>query len=101
MHAIFTGAAAIDHAADADEIALFEADDIAADLCSAAENFVTANNRIDCAAPFIARHVQVGMADAAKQDVDLNIVRRGVPPLDRDWAQLPVGGFCSVSGANE
>jgi hypothetical protein len=37
--------------------------------------------------------VQVGVADTAKQDVDLNIVRPGFAALERKWLERRSGGM--------
>jgi hypothetical protein len=56
----------------------------ASNLHDAAGDFVTGNAGIGGAAPFAARRVDVGMADAAKENFDLNVGWPGVAPLERE-----------------
>src|ERR1700712_4050603 len=65
---------AVDHAADPDRVARFEAGHFGADLGDMADNFVTRHAGVDGAAPFAARGVQVGMADPAMADRDDHVV---------------------------
>ena len=66
--------AAIDHAANADEVAGLEFPHDATDCAHAADDFVTRNDGIDGAAPVVARGVQVAVADAGIEDVDNDVV---------------------------
>ncbi|MNW10046.1 hypothetical protein D3C71_2071830 [compost metagenome] len=47
---------------------------MAADGAYAANNLVAGHYRENCVAPFVAGLVQIRMADAAEQNVDLHIV---------------------------
>src|ERR1043166_8633026 len=74
-----TRPARIDHATNGRQIAFFEFFDLTPDCHDAPDDFVTRHARINRAAtPFIARNVNVGMTDAAKQDVDLYVAGQNV-----------------------
>ena len=42
-----------------------------------ADNFMTRKARVDCVMPFVACLMKVGMANAAIEDFDLDVVRSG------------------------
>ncbi len=75
------GAVGVDHAADGGEIAGLEFLNCGADLGDAADDLVPGNAGIDGGhhvVPLVAGLVQVGVADAAEENVDLNVGwRRG------------------------
>ncbi|GAA3258606.1 hypothetical protein GCM10020258_19890 [Sphingomonas yabuuchiae] len=87
-------AAAVDHAADTDQIADLVPGHVAADGGHAADDLMSRHARILGARPFAARGVQVGMADAAIKDVDRDIVAlrvatlegKGASGVSADWA---------------
>src|SRR5665213_2911104 len=64
--AVFAGAAGTHHAADGGAIASFELLYGCADSRDAPDNFVPRHHRIRRAAPFVAREMNIGMADAAE-----------------------------------
>ena len=72
----------IDHASNADHIANREALDFRAYCRDLAHNFVPRNNRISGGIPFVTNHMQVRMADATKQYIELNIVRHQLAALN-------------------
>ena len=83
--AVVTGramAATIDQAADPGEVADLELRYLIADGDHTADDLVTGNRRIEGVLPFVAGGVQVGMAHAAEQDLDPDIVRPGIATLD-------------------
>ena len=83
--AAFALAAGIDQAADGGQIAFLEFADLRPNLANAADDFMTGNSRIGGwhkAGPLVAHGVQVGMAHAAVQNLDLNIRRAGLAPLE-------------------
>jgi hypothetical protein len=82
--AIFAGPAGIDHASDGGEIALMKIFNFAPDSRHVADDFMTGNARIVCATPFTAGGVDIRMANAAEENVDLDIVRAGITPIDRE-----------------
>ena len=77
----------IDHATDRGEIAFFEFFHIAADRDNATNNFVTRHARKRGPTPFVARRVNIGVANAAEKDVDLHIVRQGIATCEREWRE--------------
>ena len=77
IFAIFAGAAGIYHATDAREIAFLKCFDVRADLHNATDNFVSRHARIRRAVPFVAGDVDIRVADAAIQNLNLHIVRAG------------------------
>ena len=62
-------AAAIDHAANADEVAGLVFLHGAADCAHAADDFMAGDDGIDGAAPVVARGVQVAVADAGVENL--------------------------------
>ena len=64
----------VHHAADADGVADLELRDLGADGGDAADDLVARARRVDGAAPLVADGVEVGVADAAVEDVDLDIL---------------------------
>ena len=71
--AIVASPAGIDHATYRGEIAFAEFFYVSPDFCDLAGDLVPGHARIGSATPFAAGRVDVGMADAAKADVDLDI----------------------------
>ncbi len=89
-----TGAAAVDHAADADDIAQLEARDVLADGTDTSDDFMARHGGV-AGCPAIPRApYEVGVADAAVQDLDGDVVdpgsRRsmvsGASAVVGDWA---------------
>jgi hypothetical protein len=83
-----TGAAGIDEAPNSDPIADLELADLAAHGLRDARNLVAGNHREDGVSPLIARLVNIGMADAAKLDIDENVVFPRVAPFKGKRSQL-------------
>ena len=81
------GAVGINHAADGGEVAFLEFAHLGAGLDHAADNLVTGHDRISCVGPFVARGVQVGVANAAVEDVDLYVLRAGFAALEGKWLE--------------
>jgi hypothetical protein len=80
--AAFAFAAGIHHATDGREIATLEFFHGRAGLGNAPDNFVAGHAGIGCFPPFIARDMNVCMADAAEKNLDLNVVPAGPATLD-------------------
>jgi hypothetical protein len=86
--------AAIDHAADAGQVADLEIPYLVADGDDPADDLVARDRRIQRVLPLVARGVQVGVADAAEQDVDLDVfgtrarrsISKGASGLRGSWA---------------
>jgi hypothetical protein len=67
--AVRAGVAGIHQATNRRDVARAEVLHAVADACDAADNFVTGNARVVRFTPFAARRVQVGMANAAEEDL--------------------------------
>ena len=95
--------AAIDHAADGDAVAHLVAGDALAHGADDADDLVPRHDRIDRAAPVVARRVENGVADAAMGELEQHIVMAQAGPLDTsDGADdLSSGGHCRRSLTNE
>ena len=89
--------ATIHHAADPDGIAYLEAGNAGADGADTADDLVAGNARELGDMPFVAGRMQVGMADAAIKDVDLNIVVARRTPFERVGGEGVFGGLGGVS----
>ena len=75
--ALGAGAVGVDHAADRGEVAGLVLRNCRADLGDTADDLVAGDNRVDRGhelAPLVADRVQIGVADAAEQDLDLHVV---------------------------
>ena len=70
----FAVTAAIDEAADVDEVAGLELADLRADAAHAANDFMSRYYGVYRAAPVVTRGVQVAVADAGVEDVDNNVI---------------------------
>ena len=74
--------AAVDHAADADQIPFLEGGNLLSEPADPTYDLMSGYTWVDGAMPFIPGRMQVGMADPAKHDVDLHIMRLRRPPPD-------------------
>ena len=75
--ALGAGAVRVDQAADRGEVAGLELGDRGADLGDAPDDLMPRDDRVDRRhelAPLVADRVEVGMADAAEEDLDLYVV---------------------------
>src|SRR5207237_1444133 len=70
-------AAAVDHAADADEIADLVARRARPGAAHPADDLVSGHAGVDGVAPFVLHLMDVRMANAAEQDVDLDLAVPG------------------------
>ena len=68
--AVLTGSAGVYEYADANSIADFPFGDIRSDGRDGSNDFVAGDHWIDRSTPFVARLVEVGVADAAVEDID-------------------------------
>ena len=75
-------AAGIDHAADSGEVARLEKGRFGAGLGHPADNFMSRKARVDRIMPFVAGLMQVGMANAAIENFDLDVLRSGVAAVE-------------------
>ena len=74
----FAVVAGVDHAADADEVADLVQGDGGAGLRDAADDFVSGHAGVDGVGPLVFDLVDVGVTDAAEEDVDEDLVGFGV-----------------------
>jgi hypothetical protein len=106
--ALGTGAIGVDHTAYGSEVAYFEFGYSGADLGDAADDLVTGDAGIDSghdAAPLVAGLMEVGVTDAAEEDLNLHITLGWIAPRDRGGCKrrFLTGsgvGFCVVHGSN-
>jgi hypothetical protein len=70
----FAAAARIDHATDTDQIADFMLGDVRTYRCHFAYDLVAWHQRLNGNAPLVAGLMDVGMADAAVENIDCHIV---------------------------
>src|SRR6185437_3209923 len=80
--ALGTGAAAIHHAADTDDLARLEAGDVLADPGHLADDFMPGHGRKLHAIPFAARGMQVAVADAAIENLHGDVPGARLPPVE-------------------
>jgi hypothetical protein len=76
--------ARVNEAADTGKVSLFETRNLRSDACDAADYLVTGNHRKDGAAPFIARLMDVRVADAAIEYFDKHVARADFTSLERE-----------------
>ena len=104
--ALGAGAVGVHQAADRGQVAGLEFGHGGADLCDAADDLMAGNAGVDGghhAAPLIAGLVEIGVADAAEEDLDLDVVLGGIAPRDRGGSKRRCCagngiGFCLVHG---
>src|SRR5204862_4557337 len=81
----------INHAADRSEVAGFVLGNCRADLGHTADDLMAGDDRIVSGhelAPLVADRMQIGVADAAKQDLNLHVAVSWIATLDfggRQW----------------
>jgi hypothetical protein len=68
------------------QVAHLESFNMIAHLCYTAYNFMAGYHRVNSILPLIAYLVQVGVANAAVQDLYLYIMRAWLPALQAKWA---------------
>src|SRR5665647_2061052 len=93
-------AAGVDHATDADPVADRVLGDLFADLRDDAGDLVAGHQGVGDRTPFTAGGVDVGVADAGVLDLDEDVVRADVAPLDgrRGQRSCRGGGGVGVNG---
>ena len=82
---------AIPTASLAGEVAGLELGDLGADLGDAADDLVTGDGGIDGELPLVAREVDVGVADAAVEDLDLHVGVAGFAAVDDGGRERRIG----------
>src|SRR5258707_11584577 len=83
--------AGIHHAADADEVAALEPFHACPSLSDTPDDLMTGHAWVNRSGPFAACRVEVGMADAAEQDVDANVRRTRLATREGEWAERRFG----------
>jgi hypothetical protein len=89
--------AGIHHATDAGKVALLELLNLRADFCDAPDDFMARDARIRRAVPFITDGMHVRMTDAAKQNLDLHLVRAWSSSLNGEGCKWGGGTLGCVS----
>ena len=89
--------AAVDHVADANRVANCEFRYAIADPGDGADDFVTRNARPDRVLPIISALVDVGMADPAECDVDLDLASLKRLAAEADWLKLLLRAKCAIA----
>ena len=89
--------AGVYHRANAYHVTRLELRNITADACHSSDDLMARNHRVGAPSPFVARLVNVGVADAAIKNVDYDIVRARVAPLKLEWRNGRCGGLRRVS----
>jgi hypothetical protein len=85
--AIFASAAGINHAAHADQIALAKFLHVGSNLPDAPDDLVTRNAGVSRAAPLVPHCMQIRVAHAAKQNIDLDVIRRRLAAVEGKWRE--------------
>src|SRR6266567_6315135 len=88
--ALWTCTVRIDQAANRDEVARFVFGNCRADLRDATDNLMAGHNRVHSRhelAPFVAHRMQIGVADAAEKNVDLNVALGRIASRDNSGSQ--------------
>ena len=75
-------AAGVDEAADADQVTRVELRDLVSDANGAADDLVARQAGVDGVAPIVPDLVPIGMADAAEENLNRNVLCPGVPPRE-------------------
>src|SRR5947209_4022308 len=88
--------ARIHHAAHAGDVSDLVVLYLRTDARHASHDFVPDHQRINRVLPLISHRVQVRMAHAAKQDLDLDIFRTGFTAVQFKRADWFIGGSCCV-----
>ncbi len=88
--------AGVHHAPDADDVAFFEPGDIRPDAGDAPDDLVPRDDGVDRPSPIVLDEVQVRVAHAAVHDVDGDIVRARVAPLEGPGCHAGGFGLCRV-----
>jgi hypothetical protein len=95
--AIIARPAGVDHATNGRQVAFPEIFHIASDFHNPADDLVARDARISGAAPFAPRGVDIGMANAAKEDVDLDVARFGIATVERKRSEGRSFGTGSIA----
>jgi hypothetical protein len=92
-----TGAVRVNHAADGGEVSGMEALDLTAHGGDAADDFVSGDHRVGGVGPLVARGVQIRVADAAVEDVELDVLGQRLSAGEGKRRERRAGGGGCVS----
>ena len=84
-------AAGVHQAADAGDVARLELLHFRADLGHAADDFMSRYAGVSGALPFVAHRVNIRVADAAKEDLDLNVMFTRHPAFEAEGCEWSGG----------
>src|SRR5690606_41524354 len=79
--------AAVHHATDADDVADLESGYLIAYVADAADDFMARYRGVEGVVPLVAHRVQIGVTDAAIENVDLHIPGSRCPALEVEGLQ--------------
>ena len=83
--ALWTRTVGIDQAPDGNELARFVFGNLRTDLRNAAHDLVAGHNRVNSRhelTPFVADRMQIGVADAAEENIDLHVALGRIATFD-------------------
>ena len=80
--AVLANSAGINHATDRDDVALPEFLYRIPNLDDATDDFVSRHAWIGRAAPFVTSDMEIGMANPAKQNIELDIIWQRISALE-------------------
>jgi hypothetical protein len=95
--ATFTFATRINQATDSHRVTDLEFLYFPSELDHPSDNLVTRDTGILSGAPFVPGNVHIGVTDAAKLDLNLNISRARFPALEGEWLKRPFGRKRSIA----
>jgi hypothetical protein len=84
---VLTNATGIDETADARQVSLFELCHLGASSRHTPDNLMTGNHRVNRAAPFISRLVDIGVTNSTIENFYQHVVRARLAPLKIKWLQ--------------
>ncbi|PAV70940.1 hypothetical protein WR25_02188 [Diploscapter pachys] len=90
-------AAAVDHAADAGDVADLELRHVAADRGDATDDLVAGDAGVERPVPLAARGMEIGMADAAIEDVDRDVLGTGIAAFEVEGRERRVGSLGGIA----
>jgi hypothetical protein len=90
-------AAGIDHAADTSQVAFLQLRDFRADFDDTPDDLMARHHRVEGITPVAPRLMHIGMADAAIENFNLDIVRPRLAPLDAERRHRGFGILNGIS----
>ena len=80
--------AAVNKAADADALTNIQIVYRRSNGTDAPNDFVPGNQRIDGHTPVVVHEMKISMTDTTKVDIDLNVAKASLSPLNTVWDEL-------------